>query len=233
MHNQLKQMLATFQKFPPQALCMIGNARDVANTFAGNLLDTPRAAEHPDCMMIDDASAKSIGVDTIRAIASFTEITPTLAKRKVVVVHQSEKMTLAAQQAFLKTLEEPVIQTTFILVCERVQGLLPTVRSRCQLLRVPDSGSNEIDAFPERKDAFDKLSALLNQAETLANVDKALQKHCPQQVLSGFYYALLERQAFSAIDLCIALRKKITENPNLNWDMQRQALLRQVVKHAS
>lgn len=233
MDNRLTRMLDN----PPQAICMVGqpggDAVAMADAFAGHLLNTPHPGEHPDCLIINDASAKSIGIDTVRAIASFTEVTPTLAKQKVVVVHQSEKMTLAAQQAFLKTLEEPVVKTTFILVCERVQGLLPTVRSRCQLLSIREQSHRGLDSFPEQKEAFDRLCALLNRAETLVDVDKALQKLPPQQMLNGCYYALLERRAFTALDCCIALRKKITENPNLNWDMQRQALLRQVVKHAS
>ncbi len=60
---------------------------------------------------------------------------PTLSKRKVYVVSEAEKLNANSQNALLKVLEEPPSYCTIILLCTRLEELLPTIRSRCQLIR--------------------------------------------------------------------------------------------------
>ncbi|MBP7051530.1 MAG: DNA polymerase III subunit [Phycisphaerae bacterium] len=60
---------------------------------------------------------------------------PTLSKRKVYIVSEAEKLNANSQNALLKVLEEPPSYCTIILLCTRLEELLPTIRSRCQLIR--------------------------------------------------------------------------------------------------
>jgi DNA polymerase-3 subunit delta' len=60
---------------------------------------------------------------------------PTLSERKVFVVSEAEKMNIESQNALLKVLEEPPEYCTIILLCTRVEKLLPTTKSRCQTIR--------------------------------------------------------------------------------------------------
>jgi len=58
------------------------------------------------------------------------------ARRKAYVILQADRMNVQAQNALLKALEEPPPDGYFLLVCERPSELLPTIRSRCQAVRV-------------------------------------------------------------------------------------------------
>jgi len=60
---------------------------------------------------------------------------PTHSPRKVFVVSEAEKLNAASQNALLKVLEEPPSYCTIILLCTRLEQLLPTTKSRCQIIR--------------------------------------------------------------------------------------------------
>lgn len=76
--------------------------------------------------------AKKDPSDTIEA---FLALRPMEGERRVVIVREAERLTVEAQNALLKTLEEPPRGTTLVLQTSRVEALLPTVRSR--VVRVP------------------------------------------------------------------------------------------------
>ncbi|MEW6183624.1 MAG: DNA polymerase III subunit delta' [Bacillota bacterium] len=86
-------------------------------------------AGHPDMHEIAPDGA-SIGIDQVRATV-FTVGRKPYHRRHVVIIDQAELCTAQAQNAFLKTLEEPPGETVFILVSARPEALLPTVVSRC------------------------------------------------------------------------------------------------------
>jgi len=60
---------------------------------------------------------------------------PMMSKRKVFVVSEAQKLNTNSQNALLKVLEEPPSYCTIILLCTRLEQLLPTIKSRCQLIR--------------------------------------------------------------------------------------------------
>jgi DNA polymerase-3 subunit delta' len=60
---------------------------------------------------------------------------PTLSQRKVFVVNEAEKLNAASQNALLKVLEEPPAYCCIILLCTRLERLLQTTKSRCQIIR--------------------------------------------------------------------------------------------------
>jgi DNA polymerase-3 subunit delta' len=62
-------------------------------------------------------------------------IRPTLSSRRVFVISEAEKLNASSQNALLKVLEEPPSCCTIILLCTRLEQLLPTTRSRCQIVR--------------------------------------------------------------------------------------------------
>jgi DNA polymerase-3 subunit delta' len=88
------------------------------------------------------APTDSLYVATIRALVRRATLTPAMAKRKVIVVADAERMvpqegSEQAANAFLKLLEEPLADTTIILTSSSPGALLPTVRSRTVAIRVP------------------------------------------------------------------------------------------------
>jgi DNA polymerase-3 subunit delta' len=72
------------------------------------------------------------------------QIKPVLSPAKVFVISEAERLNLESQNALLKTLEEPPHQSFIILLCTKLDSLLPTTRSRCQIVRFSPVGEEEI-----------------------------------------------------------------------------------------
>jgi len=97
--------------------------------------------------------ARSIRVDQIRAMQKRLNTRPTLGSRRVVIVDPADDMEVSASNALLKSLEEPPKGTFFLLVTHRPARLLPTIRSRCRLLRFPILTSGQLEMMLETSGA--------------------------------------------------------------------------------
>jgi DNA polymerase-3 subunit delta' len=99
------------------------------------------AGRHPDLHLIAP-EGQVISVDVIRTgVIPEAARSPFEGRRKVFVIEEAERMHPSAQNALLKTLEEPPEDTIIVLVCDQEDELLETVRSRCRVVhfqRVPD-----------------------------------------------------------------------------------------------
>jgi DNA polymerase III subunit delta' len=97
-----------------------------------------KAGNHPDLTWLTPAEDKTqISVDQVRDVCANLAKTSFRQGYKVAVVEPAQMMTTAAANSLLKTLEEPSSRTVLILVVTRLNGLLPTLRSRCQQMAVP------------------------------------------------------------------------------------------------
>jgi DNA polymerase III subunit delta' len=97
-----------------------------------------RAGTHPDLHWLrrpDDR--KSIGVDAVRDTCEQLGMTSLRGGHRVAIVATAQLMTHSAQNAFLKTLEEPSPRTLLVLITPRPSALLATLRSRCQRIEIP------------------------------------------------------------------------------------------------
>lgn len=101
---------------------------------------------NPDVIYVK-SKKKSIGVDEIREILKNTEIKPYLYKYKIFIVENADTMTAAAQNAFLKTLEEPPAYAVFILLSNNISGFLTTILSRCVVFRLKALSSDIIRKY--------------------------------------------------------------------------------------
>ena len=98
------------------------------------------------------AGTEGIFVSTVRAIVQQAALSPALARRKVIVVGDAERMVPqegadAAANAFLKLLEEPLDDTTIVITSSEPGALLPTIRSRVVSVRVPALPAADAQAF--------------------------------------------------------------------------------------
>jgi DNA polymerase-3 subunit delta' len=91
---------------------------------------------HPDVLTIVAGDSGNIAVDAIRDVVERTAYRPFEARKRVVIVDDAEALLASAQNALLKTLEEPPPSSVFVLVTAFPDMLLPTVRSRCARLRL-------------------------------------------------------------------------------------------------
>lgn len=95
------------------------------------------AGTHPDFTLIQPEEDKQqISADQIREACVDLSMTSYRDGYKVAIVEPAQQMTLTAANSLLKTLEEPSRRTILILVAQRLSGVLPTLRSRCQQLAV-------------------------------------------------------------------------------------------------
>nr|WP_122012003.1 DNA polymerase III subunit delta' [Maliibacterium massiliense] len=107
--------------------------------------------QHPDVHVVAPAKGTSIGVEQVRALAREVFVRPFEAQMKVFIIEQADAMTTQAQNALLKTLEEPPADTAFFLLSDNMDLLLPTIRSRCGLMQAPRLSLAQLQAHLEGK----------------------------------------------------------------------------------
>ena len=89
---------------------------------------------HPDVHRYAPGSATGYLVEQVRAIIDDVALAPVRGARKVYVLERAEQLSASSANALLKTLEEPPASCTFILLASTADAVLPTIRSRCQVL---------------------------------------------------------------------------------------------------
>jgi DNA polymerase-3 subunit delta' len=92
-------------------------------------------------------TGQSIKIKQVRQIISDVAKKPFESGYKIVIIENAEKMTQEAQDAFLKTLEEPPANTAFMLLAENQNILLPTIVSRCQVYQFKPVDMREMKDF--------------------------------------------------------------------------------------
>lgn len=126
---------------------------------------------HPDLLYFSGGDRqRSFHVDAVREIRKEAYLRPNEAEAKVFILENAQNMTVQAQNALLKIIEEPPQGITFILTCDNKAALLDTVLSRVSSFSfgdVPGSGENRQDpAFMEK--AAEIINALLSGEELAA-----------------------------------------------------------------
>ncbi len=97
-----------------------------------------RQGAHGDLMIMEREEGKrAIGIEQVRAATRFLRQTALYGERKMLLVQEADLMTAAAANSLLKTLEEPSGNSLLLLSTAAAWRLPPTVRSRCQMLRLP------------------------------------------------------------------------------------------------
>jgi DNA polymerase-3 subunit delta' len=100
---------------------------------------------HPDFLVVEpDSETGNIRIEDVRALTERLGYRPFEARSRVIVIDDADALMEAAQNALLKTLEEPPSSTIFVLVTGRPDALLPTVRSRCPQIRFGALGVEDV-----------------------------------------------------------------------------------------
>jgi DNA polymerase III delta' subunit len=155
-------LAALLAEAPPHALLIVGPRGAGAGTLARDAVATlmcdatvdsgPCGAcracrliasgSHTDLVVISPTGASDeIGIDPIRALAAGLALFSVEGGRRIALIERADRMNEAAQNALLKTLEEPPSRTHVILAAAEDSRLMPTIRSRCAVIRLglPDA----------------------------------------------------------------------------------------------
>ena len=101
---------------------------------------------HPDVLLVEPGDSGTIKIEQIRDAIERSTYRPFEGRRRVVIVDDAAALVTPAQNALLKTLEEPPASSVFILLTSRPDVLLPTVRSRVIRLSFAEDGATVEDA---------------------------------------------------------------------------------------
>lgn len=134
------------------------------------------SGNHPDLLYVTHEKPASIGVDDIREQINDTiMIRPYSGNYKIYIVDEAEKMTVQAQNALLKTIEEPPAYAVLILITANPDAFLPTILSRCVQLKLKPLRDSIIRDFLTDNLAVPEIKADVYAAFARGNLGKAVQ----------------------------------------------------------
>lgn len=130
-------------------------------------------SEHPDVATVIPYN-RNILVDAIRDLEREANFRPYEAEARFFIIDDAHKMNDAAANALLKTLEEPPSTSYIFLITSRPDSLLPTIRSRCQMMRFAPVETDEIEQFLINDRAFTHDEARLAARLARGSVGRAV-----------------------------------------------------------
>ncbi len=115
----------------------IGKA-SFAKALVKEILDIKNAF-HPDLLLVEkELEKKEITVDKIRKISVFTNQTSAISPHRFIIIDSACELNRSAGNALLKILEEPNRNIFLILISHNLSRILPTIKSRCQIIKIPN-----------------------------------------------------------------------------------------------
>jgi DNA polymerase-3 subunit delta' len=198
----------------------------VAKAFASEILEDNRQDlvsenKHPD-FKYWNTDTKTFGVSIVRDVQKGLHFSPTQAKRKVVLIDDGEKLTTQAQNALLKILEEPPKDTVIIVLTESLAKMLPTIISRCQIVRFAPLDKESILKIIDMENLSIAEETLLVQLGrgSVNNTTKIIAEENLSELVSyieSFFKAANRRDR-------IMLQKMADEISNKNVDLFLEAM---------
>lgn len=168
--------------------------------------------KHPDILLIEkEAGKKEISVDKIRKISKFLNQTSAISKYKFILIDAADELNKSSSNALLKILEEPHSNNFLILVSHNPNKVLPTIKSRCQIVTVPDLSYENFVKILEENDpeiSEDEISILselcdnspakaINHGEGLIDLYQLFLTSLKNRIIDDKIYKKLSDKSFS------------------------------------
>lgn len=170
------------------------------------------AGSHPDLFYFSPDKKASMGVETVRDIKKSLFFMPNDGDRKVYIIDDAQKMTVQAQNALLKFIEEPPASVLFFIVADKKESLLPTVVSRTRIISLAPSDNADIRRFlmsESKKSGGEQIDEAINMAE--GSPGKALKLLCrdfsrQRQLCLDFMPALVSTSKSDAMAFLLSMK---------------------------
>jgi DNA polymerase-3 subunit delta' len=170
MRGAGKKLLASL--FAETLLCEAGGAEPCNVCHACKQVDS---GNHPDLIRVTHEKPNSISVDDIRTQVNNTiQIKPYQGPYKIYIIDQADLMTVQAQNALLKTIEEPPEYAVIMLLTENADVLLPTITSRCVMLKLRNIKDELIKKYLMEKIKVPDYKADMCTAFAQGNMGRAI-----------------------------------------------------------
>ena len=139
---------------------------------------------HPDLLYFPADS--KLGIEQARQIKDHFSLKPYSAKGRIVVLEDASALTIEAQNSLLKTLEEPPLDAILILAAPSDAKLLPTILSRCQIIRIPDTSTQPIPSMGKLQELsiekrFEYIEKLKEKKEFLHELTLYFRQKLPTE----------------------------------------------------
>ena len=135
-----------------------------------------QSGNHPDVIFVTHEKPNSIGIDDIREqLIGDIGIKPYESPYKIYIVDDASKLTLQAQNALLKTIEEPPAYAVIILLADNTDALLPTITSRCVKLNLKPVSDDEMKDYLMNQLHVPDYQAEIEASFAQGNIGRAKQ----------------------------------------------------------
>ena len=170
------------------------------------------SGNHPDIIYVRHAKDTVLSVDEVREqINGTAEIRPYESRRKVYIVEDADLMNPQAQNALLKTIEEPPEYAVFLLLTVGTESMLPTIRSRCVLLSLHPISQDRIADYLSHSYALSEEDAAVMAAFAQGSIgmakDAALGEDFSRRLSEGVRF--LSRMPDMSARSCVDTAKKM------------------------
>ena len=160
-------------------ICMLMACSEHGDEPCG-LCENCVAVAHGTCpdihMLTVEEEKKTIGVDEVRNFFATASLTPSVLDFKAYIIDKADALTLQAQNALLKIIEEPPSHTYIFLICENSEKLLSTVRSRTQKIIMQAFEAPKIEEYIKKIGiAYDEESLHFAVRNASGSIGKAIE----------------------------------------------------------
>ena len=239
-HERIKEHLqkAIQSKHVSHAYILTGEAgmgrKSLAHAFAMTLLCERGMSEpcmqchackqimsgnHPDLLFVSHEKPNSIGVDDIRLQMHDTiMIRPYSSYYKIYIVDEAEKMTVQAQNALLKTIEEPPSYAIIILLTTNQEAFLPTILSRCVQLKLKPLKDSVVSAYLSKTLGIGESRAEIYGAFARGNLGRAIHlasSESFQTMYGDLIHMLKHLKEMDIMELLYYIKKIKDDNQDL------------------
>lgn len=208
--------------------------KSIANAFAMTLLCEKGGSEpcmschsckqvmsgnHPDLIYVTHEKPGSIGVDDVREQINDTiMIRPYSSYYKIYIVDEAEKMTVQAQNALLKTIEEPPSYAVIILITTNQEAFLPTILSRCVQMKLKPLKDFTIKSYLTQNLHIPEKNADICAAFARGNLGKAIHLSSSDEFRELFQKVMVLVKNVGTMDISMLL-DCIREMKEQNFDI--------------
>ena len=130
---------------------------------------------HPDVMLFEYEGEKTIKIDQVRSdLEEKVFLSPFESRYKIFILDDAERMNNNAQNAFLKTLEEPPKDSIIILLTQSLNFIIPTIKSRCQIINFTNIKNEDIKSMLLENPSIDDQNIATAVKLSRGSIGKAL-----------------------------------------------------------